>query len=245
MGTSTMTMTLVQKIGQLPRLAGRISRARLEVAESILFCRRISVGEREHVARCSKFHVSLVQSADDPGFDTLLVLAGQQGLDREWCSEQLALGACECVVKVAGSGEPAAIGMVIARPFYVAELDYTFDPMHGGCYFYCEYVHPSFRGQRLKGLLDAARAAHAASRGAAIAYSIVAGTNFPSIRAHVSGHFRAVVKVIELHWSRWRFYVLRRTNTRFPSGRFVRENASNPGGPHLLRRCNFFARPIH
>lgn len=196
----------------------------------------------------SAFSAALVHSPGDARFETFVDLASRQGLDRQWCLDQLAQDAAACIVQVASSGEPAAMGMVISHPYYVAEIDYTFDPGASGCYFYSDHVHPSFRGQRLKRLLDACRAAHAASQGANIAYSIADRSNIPSIRAHLAGHFRVVARVLDIHWNRWRIALLRRTSTRLPGGRFVHhfahDGASDNQRHHLLRTCDLFASDV-
>src|SRR5687767_10294084 len=95
----------------------------------------------------------VVASATDVLFPALVRLGKEQGLDEEWCGDQLGDGAL-AFLALSPAADAVGMGLLTRRPFHVAEIDQTFDPGPQGCYLYATYVTPSARGQKIQRRLD-------------------------------------------------------------------------------------------
>jgi GNAT superfamily N-acetyltransferase len=164
-------------------------------------------------------HVTAVTSPSDAEFAALVHLSQEQGLDEQWCREQLHDSATACAVL----SDSAAVGMglVIQKPFEVAEVLRTFDPGPAGAYFFASYVTPQWRGKRIQRLLDICRAQYAARRAARTCYAIVETNNSPSLRAHAASGFRPVMALKLLRLGRLAVIHTRWLTPRIPRAGFT------------------------
>src|SRR5687768_6411997 len=154
------------RFAPIPRL-GMVSRVRSSIRSAHLLSRAIGSSGRTLQPPVGFCH-AMVRSSHDPLFESLVALAEENRLGRSWCVEQFDRGSSACVALLSRTTRAVGMGWVTQRCAHVSEIDCTFDPGPGGCYLYCGYVSPLFRGRRIHRLLDAARLAHAAAFDAAI-----------------------------------------------------------------------------
>lgn len=166
----------------------------------------------------------VVDSPDNGRFGTLVAFASEQGLDQEWCQDQLRDGAI-AFLALSGSGDAVGMGLLTRRPFYVAEIEQTFDPGPQGCYLYATYVTPSARGQKIQRRLDHHRLAHAATLGANIGYALVESDNTASLRGHAAGGFAVVARHTRFAFRSRVLTVLRQNGLPSTGARFTGNGA--------------------
>ena len=166
----------------------------------------------------------VVASPADPLFPALVRLGKEQGLDEDWCRDQLGDGAL-AFLALSAAADAAGMGLLTRRPFHVAEIDQTFDPGPQGCYLYATYVTPSARGQKIQRRLDHHRLAHAATVGAAVGYALVESDNVASLRGHAAGGFEVVARHTRLAFRSKTLTVLRQRPMPFSPPRFTGNGA--------------------
>lgn len=164
-----------------------------------------------------------VEGARPDRLGLLLGLALEQGLDEEWCLDQLANGA-SCILALSRQGgqeQALGMGLVTFRPFWIEEIAHQFDPGPQGCYFFATYVRPAYRGRGIQKLLDGQRLARAAALGRRWAYAVVDTSNLPSCRSHRRSGFRPVLRIDHLRLGPCSLASRRRLSPSRPCGQLL------------------------
>jgi GNAT superfamily N-acetyltransferase len=120
------------------------------------------------------------------------------GFPTGWANDMNAGGAEALIVRDA-SGDVIAMAWHTNRPFFVAEIDFTFVPRNG-VYLFGDYVTPAHRGKKLQRLLVRQRLAAAARNGAAIAYTIIHAGNAPSLASYRALGFVPTTRLTRTRW---------------------------------------------
>lgn len=154
---------------------------------------------RDAAAPIPPFDVAGVRTlpVDRPS-DALASFATAQGFPAGWTTDMLADGAAALLALDEPTGAALAMAWTTTRPFYVDELQATFDP-RGGAYLFGDFVAPASRGRGLQRLLVARRLELA---GATPAHTIVHPTNVASLRSYERAGFVATARFTRYHWRR-------------------------------------------
>src|SRR3982751_346890 len=96
--------------------------------------------------------LSEVRDVSSPSFSLIDDLCATHRFPAGWTAEMLAHGAHAWVL-TAPNGSAVAAAWLIRSPFFIEEIQRTFDPGPEGDYYFGDFVAPDFRGQHLQRLL--------------------------------------------------------------------------------------------
>ena len=227
--------------GLLPRvrsLLRRLARPRLAFESHYHFTRDLrTTPPREVTIR--NVYMTTVDSPEHPDFPHMLTIAAEQGLDADWCQEQLA-EAATCGVALLREGDspdrPVGMCMLRTRPFWVEEIGHHFNPGPRGAYVYALYVSPAFRGRGIQGLLFSHRFQTAAGEGRRFAYSMVLNTNTPSIKGHLAQGAKVSARIDCVRVGPLHLASVRRLKPASPIGSFTHAGFPRDAALHLVVR---------
>ena len=216
----------------------RLARPRLALESHYHFTRDLrTTPPREVTIR--DVYMTMVDSPDHPDLPHMLTIAAEQGLDADWCREQLAEGATCGVAMLRESNDPdRPVGMCMlrTRPFWIEEIGHHFTPGSQGAYVYALYVSPAFRGRGIQGLLFSHRFQTAAAEGRRFAYSMVLNTNAPSIKGHLAQGAQVSARIDCVRVGRLHLASVRRLKTGLPIGSFTHAGFPRNTNLHLVVR---------
>lgn len=135
-----------------------------------------------------------VSTADGPAFDALQSFCMMSGFGEGWAPSMLEQGAQGTVV--VESAVPLAMAWSVDRPFYVEEINATFDPVEAA-YFFGDFVGPAHRGRRLQRLLVEHRLAQLHKPHA---LTLVHPDNPSSIRSYQNVGFVVAGRIENCRW---------------------------------------------
>jgi ribosomal protein S18 acetylase RimI-like enzyme len=216
----------------------RVSRLCLSGESHYLFTQNLHTTPPREVTLPNVFTTG-VDSPDHPDFHHVLAVAGEQGLDADWCREQLAEGAtCGVALLREGDGRerPVGMGMLRMQRFWVEEIGHHFDPGARGAYLYALYVSPAFRGRGIQGLLISQRFRTALYQGRRFAYAMVLSTNIPSIKGHLAQGADISARIDCFRVGPLHLASVRRLKPALPIGSFTHAGFPRDAALHLVVR---------
>jgi GNAT superfamily N-acetyltransferase len=165
----------------------------------LLFSAHLADAQTGRPAGPANIEATLISNPGDRLAEPLEQFCAAVGFPPGWAGDMFSDGARSVVALDTASGQVAAMGWLVRRAFYVAEVDHTIDPA-GGVYFFGDFVAPAYRGRRLQRLVLQHRIARCAQDGITHAYTIIGDDNGPSI-----ANYRALgfVSTTAMTCTRW------------------------------------------
>jgi GNAT superfamily N-acetyltransferase len=158
----------------------------------LIFARALTPADADTTAEVPG--VTIESPSDANALDEFCIKAG---FPVGWTAEMVQAGAHAIIARDAA--DIIAMAWHTARPFFVAEIDFTFVP-HNGEYLFGDYVAPAHRGRKLQRLLVRHRLAAAARNGAAIAYTIIHADNAASLASYRALGFVPTTRLTRTRW---------------------------------------------
>lgn len=219
-------------------LLGRVARLRPTFESHYHFTQDLRATPPREITIPS-IHTIIVHSPHHPAFPHMLAVAQEQGLDLDWCREQLADGAT-CIVALLRERHshdcPVGMGMLRTRPFWIEEIRHHFTPGPGGCYLYALYVSPPFRGRGIQHMITAARLRRAVAEGCRYAYTLVLNTNRASVKGHSVRGATLTARIDCLRLGPLHIASIRKLKPSLPTGNFPHAGFPRNGSLHLITK---------
>jgi ribosomal protein S18 acetylase RimI-like enzyme len=174
-------------------------------------------------APSSDTRILWVGCAEDEGFEAVVRIANQQGMDRQWCAEELTRQNAIAVALVKDPGgveRPAAAGWLCNTAHGVDTILHVLDVGAAGCQLLNCLVLPEFRGRGLQRRLTQQRLRAAADAGKQWAYTVVEKSNTFSLRNALACGHRPLMRADVVRWAGLTMTFLRAMTHRIPQGTY-------------------------
>jgi GNAT superfamily N-acetyltransferase len=181
-----------------------------------------------------------VGSTADTGYAQLDAFCATNHFPPNWVAEMLNGGRSAWVVVAQDNATNqevvAAGGWMVRGPFYVEEMDRTFDSGPDGVYLFGDFVGEAWRGRGLQRQLVRERLQSAASSGARWAYSMTRDNNPASMKSYAHEGFITSAEIHVQLKGPLRLDRFRRRVKNLPAGSLSAAGMWLPLGYRLRRR---------
>ncbi len=177
---------------------------------------------------------TLTHPSDD-GFALMDRMYVSNGFRPGWAADLLK-GTVRAIVAIAPSGEAAAAAWLLREPFYVSEIERTFDPGPEGDYYFGDFVAPEFRGRGVQSAAILHRLAVSTAEGRRWAMAMTSESNAASCKNYQACGF-AVAGSLSTRWrGKIAIDIFRHIDASRPFGSISHRGFRLPFGVEIYRR---------
>ena len=213
-------------------LLHRLRHVRPGVESYYLLGRRIAAGQSSPPPG---YRLALVTRDTDPHFDDLVAFSALQGIDANWCLEELRDGVFMVLAICNKSGRVAGAAWVATRAHAIDPIYHRFDPGPWGSGMLHAFVSPEHRGSRLQRHMVQPRFVRLLAMGKRFAYAVVRCDNRPSLRNYLNDEFVPIVRIDLVRVGGLTLTNFRRLTHALPMGRFIARTWPGSAFLHFAR----------